>query len=173
MRISGSIITDLSVGIPSTVVPDDYSVELKPEITPIIPLIQPMTVSAAGSLETVQGSFLKSNLVLQLAPATGQTITDFVTVASGLWDFRFMLTGWFDYNTVAAGAKSLAIGILPSDTGQTTQFMGMFAAIGTQIVTFDVKMLLRKGATFRAVLGPTAAAQNISACLTMIGNKIL
>lgn len=173
MKISGSNITDLALGSPRDVLPDDYHVEMPADVSTIIPLIQPLTVSAAGSVETIQSSFLKSNLVLQLAPATGQTITDFVTVAAGYWEFHFQVAAWFDYATVAAGAKSFAIGILPTDTGQTTQFAAMFAVIGTQTRDFAVKMLLRKGGTFRAVLGPTGAGQNISIGLSMIGTRLL
>lgn len=173
MKIQGSQIADLGLGTEKELTAADYEISLDADIVATIPTIAPLTVSAAGSVETVQSSFLKSNLVLALAPAQAQTITDFVTVSRGLWKFRFILTGWFDYNTVAGGAKSLALAFLPTDTGQTTQFFAMFAMAGTQIQTFECEMLLRKGGTFRAVLGPTLAAQNISAAVTMIGNKIL
>lgn len=173
MRISGSNLADLAIGATREVTPDDFQIDIKATVQPVVDLIQPITVSAAGSTETVQGSFLKANHVLALAPSQAQTITDFVTIVAGLWEINFMVAAWFDYTKVAADAKAFAIGFLPTDTGQTTQFLGMFAVAGTQNNNVTFRLLSRKGGTFRAVLGPTGVAQNISVSLSLIGNRLL
>lgn len=173
MKINGSYITDLALGAPRDLAPSDYSIDLPPDLAAVIPLIQPMTVSAIGTNETVQGSFFKANHSLTLAPATGQTITDFVTLVAGLWRITVMVEAWFDYAFAVGNAKSFALGLLPTDTGQTTQILAIFAAIGTQNRQVTMDLLLRKGGTLRSVLGPTAALQNIAVSVSMIGNRIL
>lgn len=173
MKISGSNITDLAVGAARDVLPADYDISLDADIVAQIPLVQPLNASAIGTNETIQASILKANHSLVLAPAQAQTITDFVTLVAGLWEVTFFVEAWFDYAFAVGNAKSFAIGFLPTDSGQTTQIMGIFAAIGTQNRQMKNVMLLRKGATFRAVLGPTAAAQNIAVSLSMIANRIL
>jgi len=171
--ISGSTITDLANNATRDITPGDYVIHLDPNLVVTMPLVQPVAVSATASSETVQTSFMKANLSLALAPATGQTITDFVQIVAGYWEFTFMVSAWFDYVKAAADPKAFALAFLPTDTGQTTQFLGLFAVIGTQSKEITFKLLSRKGGTFRAVLGPTQAAQNISATVSCFGNRIL